>query len=106
MSMTSWQTKPVVICAVIALHALTGLGQEKSQALREVEVPRIESVVPLPRQPHQDDPTVIWYDDFEGPEKNYGEASGNLDAAESYGGAGKSLACVYKKGKPGHRQPK
>ena len=100
-AMTSWQTNLVTICTFIGLLAVPSAGQEKAQARLEAEVPRIESVVPAPRQPHQDHPTVIWYDDFDGPDKDYGEASGDLDAAESHGVAGKSLACVYKKGSQG-----
>ena len=64
-------------------------------------VPRIESVVPLPAQPHEADRAVIWFDDFDGPEKTYAEGSGALDGTSAFGGAGKALRCVYEKGKRG-----
>ena len=63
--------------------------------------PRIESVVPLPAQPQEKDPAVIWYDDFSGPAKGYTESSGGLDAKEGLGGVGGSMPCVYEKGKRG-----
>jgi len=67
-----------------------------------VEVPHIESVVPLPRQPQEGDPATIWYDDFNGPAKTYAQGSSPLDDRESFGGApGASLACVYEKGTQG-----
>ena len=67
----------------------------------DVAIPRIECVVPLPHQPQEKDPGTIWYDDFDGPGKPYGESSGKLDARESLGGSGKSLACYYAKGSQG-----
>ena len=63
--------------------------------------PRIESVVPLATQPHEKDPAVIWYDDFDGPVKRYTESSGGLDERTAFGGAGRSMPCVYEKGKRG-----
>jgi len=67
----------------------------------DAAIPRIEYVVPLAHQPQENDPATIWYDDFNGPEKAYGEASGKLDDHESLGGSGKSLACYYAKGSQG-----
>jgi len=64
-------------------------------------VPRIESVVPSPRQPQETDPATIWYDDFNGPEKAYTESSGGPDEKESYGGGGKSVRCLYEQGQRG-----
>ncbi|HZS95529.1 MAG TPA: hypothetical protein VFA40_02015, partial [Terriglobales bacterium] len=53
----------------------------------------IESIVPSLHQPQENDPAIIWYDDFNGPEKPYGEKQGELDSAESFGGSGRSLLC-------------
>ncbi|HEX4792673.1 MAG TPA: hypothetical protein VH370_02715 [Humisphaera sp.] len=61
----------------------------------------IESVVPSAHQPQESDPATIWYDDFNGPEKPYGEKQGELDSGESLGGSGKSLLCNYPKGSQG-----
>jgi len=72
-----------------------------AQASPEAAALRVESVVPLPQQPQEIDKAIIWYDDFNGPEKEYGEAEGKLDPAESFGGAGRSLACRYAKGEQG-----
>lgn len=62
---------------------------------------RIDSVAPLAKQPQADDPAVIWYDDFDGPEKPYTETEGGLDDRAAFGGAGRSMACRYEKGKLG-----
>ena len=62
---------------------------------------RIDSVVPLPSQPHAADPAVIWYDNFDGPEKPYTESQGELDDREGFGGAGRAMVCRYEKGTQG-----
>src|SRR4051794_22651475 len=62
---------------------------------------RVDSVVPLAVQPLAADPGVIWYDDFDGPEKPYTESSGGVDAGHGYGGSGRSMPCVYRKGQRG-----
>jgi len=65
------------------------------------EAPRIESVAMSARQPQAADAATIWYDDFDGPPKAYAESSGNLDDKCAFGGAGKSMLCLYEKGKQG-----
>jgi hypothetical protein len=89
------------IVGVLVLLALLPYRVTAAAERVDVEIPRIESVVPLPHQPQENDPATIWYDDFDGPEKPYGEASGKLDDHEGFGGSGKSLACVYAKGSQG-----
>jgi hypothetical protein len=84
-----------------AFSALTIAIYPLARGADAIEAPRIESVVPLPHQPQEDDRATIWYDDFNGPEKQYGESSGLLDGHESLGGSGKSLASVYEKGSQG-----
>src|SRR5262245_31085005 len=70
--------------------------------LAPAEVPlRIDSVVPLPNQPHANDPASIWYDDFDGLEKRYTESQGDLDDRVGFGGAGRSMICRYEKGEQG-----
>jgi hypothetical protein len=59
------------------------------------EVPRIDSVVPSARQPQEGDAATIWYDDFNGPVKAYTETEGDLDDQVVFGGAGKSMKCLY-----------
>lgn len=46
------------------------------------------------------DSALIWYDDFNGPEKNYTEASGAVDHNTGFGES-KSLRCVYNAGAKG-----
>ncbi len=42
--------------------------------LAQADAPlRIDSIVPHPSQPEAADPAVIWFDDFDGPEKTYTE---------------------------------
>ncbi|MHC4607639.1 MAG: glycoside hydrolase family 78 protein [Planctomycetota bacterium] len=66
------------------------------------DTPRIASVEMLKPQPHEKDKAVIWYDDFNGAEKKYAEGSGGVDAKENFGGPdGRSMPCVYEKGKRG-----
>ncbi|MCX5682473.1 MAG: hypothetical protein NT049_02155 [Planctomycetota bacterium] len=65
------------------------------------EVPRIDYVIPSPRQPQENDAATIWYDDFNGPPKAYTESSGDLDEKVSLGGEGKSMRCLYEKGEQG-----
>src|SRR5690606_19684442 len=66
------------------------------------ESPWIESVVPADVQPHASSPAVIWYDDFDTPTEQYGEAQGGLDTREAFGGAGNSVELRYDKGAQGH----
>lgn len=63
--------------------------------------PRIESVVPLPEQPQQRDQAVIWYDDFNGPLRDYSESEGPLVDHEGFGGSGRSMLSHYEQGSQG-----
>lgn len=65
------------------------------------EVPRIDSVVMSTPQPQASDDTVIWYDDFDGPEKAYTESQGQLDETQAFGGQGRSMLSRYEKGSRG-----
>ena len=70
--------------------------------LAQAEVPlRIDSVVPHPNQPQAADSAVIWFDDFDGPEKPYSESEGGFDERMGFGGAGRSMICSYSKGQRG-----
>ncbi|MBW1784454.1 MAG: hypothetical protein JRL30_27395 [Deltaproteobacteria bacterium] len=83
------------------------------------EIPRIDSLVMSGEQPHKRNDAsfgsryvskgepgdkrqpIIWYDDFDGPVKDYAESSGTLDAEEAFGRTGRSLLCLFEKGKRG-----
>lgn len=90
-----------IIAGVLMLFVLLVCPPARAAEPTDAQTPRIECVVPLAHQPQENDPATIWYDDFNGTEKSYGEASGKLDDRESLGGSGKSLACYYAKGSQG-----
>jgi len=66
-----------------------------------LQTPRIDSVVMSRPQPHESDPAVVWYDDFDGPAKPYTESEGGLDTKEAFGGEGRSMLGLYEKGQQG-----
>lgn len=72
-------------------------------AFAAAEVPRIDSVGLLAPQPHQSDPAVIWYDNFddEGKLASYFEKSGPLVDRQFFGLSGTSMECFYAKGQKG-----
>lgn len=65
------------------------------------EVPGIDSVVMSTLQPQASDDAVIWYDDFDGPEKAYTESQGRLNVEQAFGGQGRSMLSWYEKGSRG-----
>ena len=65
------------------------------------ETPQIDSLIALRPSPLETDPTVIWHDDFNGPEKPYTESQGKIDTSQGYGGVGGSMLGFYKKGTRG-----
>ena len=83
----------LVGCGCLAVQAAT--------ASESPETPRIDSVVLSRPQPHESDPAVIWYDDFDGPVKPYTESEGELDAKEAFGRQGRSMLGLYEKGSQG-----
>lgn len=62
---------------------------------------RIDSVVPAQAQPQAADRATIWFDDFDGPEKPYMESEGGRDERNGFGGAGRAMVCLYRKGERG-----
>ena len=85
---------------VLFLVAVFGACSSRALAQKPLS-PRIDYVVPLPDQPQAQDPATIWYDDFDGPAKAYAEGDSPLDGTVAFGGAGKSMLCLYEKGKQG-----
>ncbi len=61
------------------------------------ETPFIHSVDMSIFQPHENDPAVIWYDDFS-KEKTYIESSGAIDYTESFDKVGGAMKAGFKKG--------
>ncbi len=66
--------------------------------IKSLDVPRIDFVVMAEIQPHQNNPNVIWYDDFNNGENDYMESSGDIDPDESFGGSGGSMKAGFKQG--------
>ncbi|MDP2644063.1 MAG: hypothetical protein Q8P24_03930 [Desulfobacterales bacterium] len=58
---------------------------------------RLKSKISSPKS----DNDIIWYDDFNGAAVKYAESKGGLDDKESFGGGGKSMIALYKKGDHG-----
>ena len=78
-----------------------GLGSGGVRAETLPEMPRIDSLIMLRTSPLGTDPAVIWYDDFDGPQKPYTESQGKIDTNQGYGGAGGSMLGFYEKGTRG-----
>ena len=86
---------------VSCLESILLLGISVAQAETLPETPRIDSLVMLQTSPLETDPAVIWYDDFDGPEKQYTESQGGIDTNQGFGGRGGSMLSFYKKGTRG-----
>ena len=67
----------------------------------ELVAPRVDWVVMTTSQPHADQPSTIWYDDFDGAEKPYTESQGPVVSTEAYGGSGRSMLSQYDQGSRG-----
>jgi hypothetical protein len=89
------------IYAAIAFACLTCFSTRA--VAQQPQVPRIDRVVMANSQPHQDDPAVIWYDDFDLPERQdqYPEKSGQLSQEVRFGTTGLSLEMAYPRGSQG-----
>ncbi|HUU26428.1 MAG TPA: FlgD immunoglobulin-like domain containing protein [archaeon] len=86
----------LLIVISLGIKAVSDTLQDESP-----EVPRIDSVSMLGTQPQETDPALIWYDDFDGPEKHYTESSGELDSLTAFAQSGRSMHCLYLKGSTG-----
>ena len=94
----SWRRSLFLLTGALLLSTRLALCQEAAWAAS----PRIDSVEMVRPQPIENDPALIWYDDFNGPPRKYSESSGGLDGTENFGGpGGKSMRCLYEKGKRG-----
>jgi len=92
------------LIAGLALSYIFAICPLHGQAIRAddvPEVPRIDSVVMSVPQPQASNESVIWYDDFDGPEKAYTESQGPLDDEQAFGGQGRSMLSRYEKGTRG-----
>jgi len=85
-------------CCLGVVSAL-GLGSAWAETLPAT--PRIGSLVSLRPSPLETDAAVIWYDNFDGPQKQYTESQGGVDTSQGFGGSGGSMLSFYKKGARG-----
>lgn len=88
----------LLACCLGGVSAL-GLGSAWAETLPAT--PRIDSLVSLRPSPLETDATVIWYDDFDGPQKQYTESQGRVDTSQGFGGSGGSMLSFYEKGTRG-----
>ncbi len=93
-------TKRISI-AVLLLLINRGILFCDAAVKKKPETPRVDCVVPTQEQPHAKDPATIWYDDFNGPLKPYASGKSPLDENVALGRRGKSMLCLYEKGKRG-----
>lgn len=87
-----------LVAAVLVLPALPEAAP--AQVLSSL---RVEAVSPLPVQPHQKDPAVIWADSFDSDAEwnRYMEKEGTLEEGAGLGGLGRALRQDYAKGARG-----
>ncbi len=88
-----------LLACYVGFVLVLGLGNAWAETLPVT--PRIDSLVSLRPSPFETDPDVIWYDDFDGPQKQYTESQGRVDATQGFGGSGGSMLSFYKKGTRG-----
>ncbi len=93
--------RPIFGFAAICAVSICAVSERSTHAEDVPESPRIDSVVMSLVQPQASDEAVIWYDDFDGPEKAYTESQGGLDDAQAFGGRGRSMLTVYERGTRG-----
>jgi hypothetical protein len=90
-----------VMTGALAVGLAALAGAAAGRAGEKPETPRIDCVVPSDEQPHEKDPATIWYDDFDGGPKAYAEGKSPLDEEVAFGDRGRSMLCLYEKGKRG-----
>ena len=101
----SFDTFSGMICLVLAFVFLAACscvvaGDSIADA---PQTPHIQSIDILESQPHENDPSTIWYDDFDDDSKQeqYPEKNGETTREQHFGAIGKSLRMYYPKGKHG-----
>jgi hypothetical protein len=82
---------------LISFPAISYLNMQHGANIRS-EIPHIQYIETNKIQPQENDPDVIWYDDFK-TEKPYMESSGEIDYTESFGTGSGSMKAGFKKGK-------
>jgi hypothetical protein len=109
--MTYLSTRHLFITCAFILGSFTGNSSvntpgENSGAKDKPSVPRISSIEMKDIQPHENDPYVIWYDDFSD-QKPYFQSSGDIDFDKFFGASGGSMKAGFEEGQvtgPGNRK--
>ena len=94
--------RSVIIFGVVLIGGLAGINVTNKTDVAEnsavkLEIPRIDFVEMLVPQPQENDPDVIWYDDYSS-EKKYMDGSGKIDNAMDFGVNGGSVDAGFNKG--------
>jgi hypothetical protein len=93
-------TKSLLVYAagliLISFPAVSCLNKNQVTEIKP-EIPHIHSIEISKIQPEENDPDVIWYDDFK-TEKPYLESLGEIDNTESLGSGSGSMKAGFKKG--------
>lgn len=99
MNRSNWR---VSVCRALATGWLV-IGCSVTVAQDAPQVPRIDSLVTLGSQAIENNPAVIWSDNFDdvSQQSRYAEKSGEVVDQPSFGGSGKSLRMEYPKGSRG-----
>ena len=98
-STSRWES---VRSLVLVLFCATLARPPAAPAQEKPAVPRIASVTISSRQPQEDEPETIWFDDFDGASRQYSEMSGpTLDTQTKFGNFGQAMRCFYARGSPG-----
>lgn len=82
---------------VLSIYVVSSCNKEVDIQSGDPEIPRIDFVEMAENQPHQNDPSVIWYDDFS-TEKDYLESRGDIDHEIFFGTSGGSADFGFEKG--------
>ena len=88
---------PASILILISFCTASNLNKQQGAKMTGPDIPHIQSIEINKIQPQENDPDVIWYDDFRN-EKPYLESSGEIDSAESFGSGSGSMKAGFKKG--------
>ncbi|MBV6641292.1 MAG: hypothetical protein KI791_11260, partial [Cyclobacteriaceae bacterium] len=82
--------KTILFCfIVLGIYVVSSCNKEVDIQSGDPEIPRIDFVEMAENQPHQNNPSVIWYDDFS-TEKDYLESRGDIDNEIFFGTSGGS----------------
>jgi hypothetical protein len=99
--MKKYKSKGLLIPAtgiiLISFFSAAGIIKHQNEDMTKPEIPHIQSIEINNIQPQENDPDVIWYDDFKN-ERLYHESLGEIDGTESFGSGSGSMKAGFRKG--------